>query len=170
MERSREKYHKLFVTNYGDLCNYASLYIPRHDAEDVVSDLFASIMEGKDPSEISRSYLFTSVRNRCLNRIRTAQSDKRYQEYIAERLSEYFETPDESAFMDVKEQIVKAIQDLPERYRQTFVLSRFTGLSNKEIASQLGLSVRTVESYMTSALKILRVVLKDYLFLILMMI
>ena len=93
-----------------------------------------------------------------------------YHEYIAERLSEYFETPDESVFLDVKEQICKAIQDLPERYRQTFILSRFTGLSNKEIASQLGLSVRTVESYMTSALKILRVVLKDYLFLLLMMI
>ena len=170
MERRREKYHKLFVTNYGDLCNYASLYIPRHDAEDVVCDIFASILESKDPSDISRNNLFTSVKNRCLNRIRTAQSDKMYHEYIAERLSEYFETPDESVFLDVKEQICKAIQDLPERYRQTFVLSRFTGLSNKEIASQLGLSVRTVESYMTSALKILRVVLKDYLFLLLMMI
>ena len=170
MERNREKYHKLFVANYGDLCNYASLYIPRHDAEDVVCELFASLMESKDPSDISRNYLFISVKNRCLNQIRSSQSDKRYQEYIAERLSEYFEAPDESVFMDVKEQIIKAIQDLPERYRQTFILSRFSGLSNKEIASQLGLSVRTVESYMTSALKILRVVLKDYLFLILLMI
>lgn len=170
MEARIEKYHNLFVAHYGDLCNYASLFIPRHDAEDVVSDIFTGLIETKNPSEVSRNYLFTSVKNRCLNRIRTAQSDKAYQEYIAERLSEYFETPDESTFIDVKEQICKAIQDLPERYRQTFVLSRFSGLSNKEIASQLGLSVRTVESYMTSALKILRVVLKDYLFLLLMMI
>ena len=168
MERRREKYHKLFVTNYGDLCNYASLFIPRHDAEDVVCDIFASLMESKDPSEISRNYLFTSVKNRCLNRIRSAQSDKMYQEYVAERLLEYFETPDESVFLDVREQICKAIQDLPERYRQAFVLSRFTGLSNKEIAGQLGLSVRTVESYMSSALKQLRTVLNDYLFLLLM--
>lgn len=170
MEGRRQQYHKLFVSNYGDLCNYASLYIPRHDAEDVVCDIFTSIMEIKDPSSITRNYLFTSVKNRCLNRIRYSQSAKMYQEYIAERLSEYFETPDKSSFIDVKEQIYKAIQDLPERYRKVFILSRFSGLSNKEIASQLGLSVRTVESYMTFALKILRVVLKDYLFILLMLI
>ena len=170
MEGRIEKYHNLFVAHYGDLCNYASLFIPRHDAEDVVSDIFTGLMETKNPSEVSRNYLYTSVKNRCLNRIRNAQSDKNYQEYIAERLSEYFETPDESLFMDVKEQLCKAIQDLPERYRQVFVLSRFSGLSNKEIAQQTGLSVRTVESYITSALKILRTVLKDYLFFLLMII
>jgi len=170
MESRIEKYHNLFVTHYGDLCNYASLFIPRHDAEDVVSDIFTGLIESKNPSDISRNYLYKSVKNRCLNRIRNAQSDKVYQEYIALRLSEYFETPDESLLMDVKEQLCKAIRELPERYRQTFILSRFSGLSNKEIAEELGLSLRTVESYMTSALKILRIVLKDYLFLLLMLI
>ena len=170
MESRIEKYHNLFVTHYGDLCNYASLFIPRQDAEDVVSDMFTVLIESKNPSEISRNYLFTAVKNRCLNRIRNAQSDKVYQEYISLRLAEYFETPDECLLMDVKEQLCKAIRELPERYRQTFILSRFSGLSNKEIAKELGLSLRTVESYMTSALKILRVALKDYLFLLLMLI
>lgn len=164
------QYHSIFVSHYGDLCNYASLFVPRQDAEDVVCDIFTNLIETKDPSDVSRNYLFTSVKNRCLNRIRDRQSTKVYQDYIAERLSEYFETPDESLFMDVKEQLCKAIQDLPERYRQPFILSRFSGLSNKEIAQQLGLSLRTVESYITSSLKILRVVLKDYLFLLLMII
>ena len=127
-------------------------------------------METKNPSEVSRNYLYTSVKNRCLNRIRNAQNDKAYQEYIAERLSEYFEIPDESMLLDIKNQLCNAIKELPERYRQTFILSRFSGLSNKEIAEELSLSVRTVESYMTSALKILRIVLKDYLFLVLMLI
>lgn len=164
------QYHSIFVSHYGDLCNYASLFVPRQDAEDVVCDIFTNLIETKDPSDVSRNYLFTSVKNRCLNRIRDRQSTKVYQDYIAERLSEYFETPDESLFMDIKEQLCKAIQDLPERYRQPFILSRFSGLSNKEIAQQLGLSLRTVESYITSSLKILRVVLKDYLFLLLMII
>ena len=170
MEARIEKYHNLFVAHYGDLCNYASLFVPRHDAEDVVSDIFTGLIETKNPSDISRNYLYTSVKNRCLNRIRNAQSDKAYQEYIAERLSEYFEVPDESMLRDIKNQLCNAIKELPERYRQTFILSRFYGLSNKEIAEKLGLSVRTVESYMTSALKILRFVLKDYLFLVLMLI
>lgn len=165
-----EKYHSLFVSYYGDLCNYASLYIPRHDAEDVVSDIFTILIETKDPAEVSRNYLYTSVKNRCLNRIRNGKSDKIYQEYIAEKLSEYFEMPDESMLSDIKNQLCDAIKELPERYRQTFVLSRFSGMSNKEIADELGLSVRTVESYITSALKILRIVLKDYLFFLLMII
>ena len=170
MDGRLDKYHSIFVSHYGDLCNYASLFVPRQDAEDVVCDIFTNLIETKSPSEVSRNYLFTSVRNRCLNRIRDRKSSKAYQDYIAERLSEYFETPDESLFMDVKEQLCKAIQDLPERYRQVFVLSRFSGLSNKEIAQQTGLTVRTVESYVTSALKILRTVLKDYLFFLLMII
>lgn len=170
MEAQIEKYHNLFVAHYGDLCNYASLFIPRLDAEDVVSDIFTRLIETKKPSEISRNYLYTSVKNRCMNRIRDARSDKAYQEYIAERLSEYFEVPDESILLDIKNQLCNAIKELPERYRQTFILSRFSGLTNKEIAEELGLSVRTVESYMTSALKILRIVLKDYLLLLLMLI
>jgi len=170
MEAQIEKYHNLFVAHYGDLCNYASLFIPRHDAEDVVSDIFTGLIETKKTSEISRNYLYTSVKNRCMNRIRDARSDKAYQEYIAERLSEYFEVPDESILLDIKNQLCNAIKELPERYRQTFILSRFSGLTNKEIAEELGLSVRTVESYMTSALKILRIVLKDYLLLLLMLI
>ena len=88
-------------------------------------------------------------------------------ELIKGKLSRYFGVAPSEA---KKEQLYKAIKELPERYRQTFVLSRFSGLSNKEIAEELGLSVRTVESYMTSALKILRIVLKDYLFLLLMLI
>lgn len=170
METRIEKYHNLFIAHYGNLCNYASLYVPRHDAEDIVSDIFTGLIESKNPSEISRNYLYTSVKNRCLNRIRNAQSDKTYQEYIAERLSEYFEVPDESMLLDIKGQLCNAIKELPERYRQTFIMSRFLGLSNKDIAEELGLSIRTVESYMTSALKILRIVLKDYLFLVLMLI
>lgn len=170
MDGRLEKYHSIFVSHYGDLCNYASLFVPAHDAEDVVCDIFANLIESKDPSQISRSYLFTSVRNRCMNRIRDRRSSKAYQDYIAERLSEYFETPDESLFMDIKEQLCNAVQDLPERYRQAFVLSRFSGMTNKEIAQHLNLSQRTVESYITTALKLLRTALKDYLFFILMMI
>ena len=90
MEARIEKYHNLFVAHYGDLCNYASLFVPRHDAEDVVSDIFTGLIETKNPSDISRNYLYTSVKNRCLNRIRNAQSYKAYQEYIAERLFLFF--------------------------------------------------------------------------------
>ena len=74
------QYHSIFVSHYGDLCNYASLFVPRQDAEDVVCDIFTNLIETKDPSDVSRNYLFTSVKNRCLNRIRDRQSTKVYQD------------------------------------------------------------------------------------------
>ena len=161
MEARIEKYHSIFVAHYSDLCNYASLFVPRHDAEDVVSDIFTGLLETKNPSDVSRSYLYTSVKNRCLNRIRNAQSDKAYQEYIAERLSEYFEVPDETTLLDIKNQLCNAIKELPERYRQTFILSRFSGLSNKEIAKELDLPLNTVRTRIRRAKTIINETLKE---------
>ena len=59
--------------------------------------------------------------------------------------------------------IRKAIDELPLGRRQVFVLSRFEGLKNKEIAEKLGISVKTVENQIGSALKYMRKQLTDYL-------
>jgi RNA polymerase sigma-70 factor (ECF subfamily) len=65
---------------------------------------------------------------------------------------------------ELKEMIETAIGKLPPKCREIFELSRFEGLSSKEIAQKLQLSQRTVETHITHALKILRKELKDYLF------
>ena len=52
--------------------------------------------------------------------------------------------------------IQQAIERLPERCREVFCLSKLEGLSNKEIAERLGISIKTVENQMTTALKRLR--------------
>ena len=64
---------------------------------------------------------------------------------------------------DLTEQIEKAINDLPENYKETFTLSRFGEQTNVQIAAMQGISVKTVEYRITQSLKILRVKLKDYL-------
>jgi RNA polymerase sigma-70 factor (ECF subfamily) len=55
------------------------------------------------------------------------------------------------------------IEKLPEKCRQIFIMSRQQGLKNQEIADQLEISVRTVESQIYHALKLIRIGLKDYL-------
>ena len=63
--------------------------------------------------------------------------------------------------------VAKALKELPEQTREIFIRSRYRNQSHKEIAAALGISVKTVEFHITKALKVLRVVLKDYFFLFL---
>ena len=64
---------------------------------------------------------------------------------------------------ELTENIQKAIENLPETYRETFAMSRFGEKTNVQIAEKLGISVKTVEYRISQALKILRLKLKDYL-------
>ena len=101
-----------------------------------------------------RSYLYTAVHNRCLNYIRDRK--KFIQDDIpqtTESLSSYI---DQSDFMEVEElrnEIYKALAELPEGSRNIFKMSRFEGKKYKEIAEELGISIKTVETQMSKALK-----------------
>ncbi len=64
---------------------------------------------------------------------------------------------------ELRSMLKLAILKLPEKRRRIFELSRFDGLKYGKIASQLSISVKTVESQMTKALKYLRIILKDYI-------
>lgn len=67
------------------------------------------------------------------------------------------------AVSELKEQLDKSLAQLPVAVRQAFELNRFEDLTYNEIASQMNISVKTVEAYISKALKLLRVELKDYL-------
>jgi RNA polymerase sigma-70 factor (ECF subfamily) len=69
---------------------------------------------------------------------------------------------------ELQARIKSAFEKLPPRANEVFTLSRFKGFSNDEIANQLNISKRTVETQISNALKILREELKDYMFLLLL--
>ena len=71
---------------------------------------------------------------------------------------------------ELQEIIRRALDTLPERCREIFIKSRIEGLKYKEISDELGISVNTVENQMVTALKKLRVALKDYLPLLLFLV
>ncbi|MCH5242747.1 MAG: RNA polymerase sigma-70 factor [Muribaculaceae bacterium] len=121
-------------------------------AEDLVSNTFANVWQKMvDGIEIInfKAYLYQSVRNECLVFLR----DKKEMVSLENILEVDEETIDTSE-RDAK--IWKAIDQLPEKCRQVFLLSKRDGLSNEEIAKEMGISIKTVKNQMTKAFSRLR--------------
>ena len=159
-------YKQLFIKYYSPLCEYASQYISDDDAEELVQELMLFIWETRESILIEsslKSYLFIATKHRCLNFIKKNQYHEQVHSEIYEKLKDQFEDPDYYMLEDLSVQIQKAIDELPEKYRETFALSRFGEQTNVQIAAMQGISVKTVEYRITQSLKILRVKLKDYL-------
>lgn len=165
-EGSEKAYKELFLKYYSPLTEYASHYILDSEAEELVQDLMLFLWESKENIIIEsslKSYLFIAVKHRCLNAIKKKLYHEQVHNLLYEKLKEQFESPDYYMLNELSTQIERAIEELPENYRETFKLSRFADLSNAQIAEQLSVSVKTVEYRMTQSLKILRMKLKDYL-------
>lgn len=165
----------VFKEYYGVLLNYASRIL--HDAEvanDLVQEVFCRLYEkrGELRGEIDlKPYLYRIVYNDCLNVIKHRNIEQNYVngELLDFYFSKVIETPEAELALqseELREAVQVAIQKLPVRCREIFVLSKIEGLSNKEIAERLGISVKTVENQMTVALSKLRKELEWLLFLI----
>ena len=163
---SEYAYKDFFHLYYSPLCEYASQYVPDEDAEDLVQEFMITLWEQHEilvRVHSLKSYLFAAVRNRCMNFIEkeNLRQKKHFRWY--EEFKDKFENPDFYLADDLMERIQKALADLPDTYREVFDRSRFTRKTNREIASELGVSVKTVEYRITQSLKILRIQLSDYL-------
>lgn len=155
---------ELFRRYYEELC-ISSLRIlkDRKDAEDVVQEFFMSLWNKRNvlPEVDSVApYFRRSVRNRSLNFLRDQKripsGDEDDMPILATSDSE---TSKELEAEELQVKIDRAINSLPERCRMVFVLSRFEGMKQKEIAEKLEISVKTVENQMGRAYRFLREVL-----------
>ncbi|MDR3140219.1 MAG: RNA polymerase sigma-70 factor [Tannerellaceae bacterium] len=159
-------YKELFLMYYSPLCEYASRYIRDEEAEELVQDLMLYLWEAREEIVIEaslKSYLFTAVKNRCLNAIKRNVCHEQAREQLSEKLKDQFDDPDYYLFNELSERIEKSVRELPDNYRETFEMSRFGMLSNAQIAQRLNISIKTIEYRISQSLKILRTKLKDYL-------
>ena len=144
----------------------------RDEAEEIVQDFFVNVWTARNNIQKSsslKSYFFVSVKNRAFNYLKKEQIRENTLAQLKKMVEEdMLFQPDLFVESDLQHQITKAMEKLPARTREVFMLSRFKGISNDEIATQLDLSKRTVETQISNALKILRNELKDYKFLLLL--
>ncbi len=148
----------LFRLHFRPLCLYALHYLGNVEAsEDVVQESFVKLWEKlKQGSEVSniRAYLYMTVRNRCLDQLKAkglaTESLKPYDTYgiIDENEAE------ERSRTEAK--MWTALDSLPEKCREIFILSKRDGLKYEEIAEELNLSVNTVRNQISKALSILK--------------
>ncbi|MDX9846874.1 MAG: RNA polymerase sigma-70 factor [Tenuifilaceae bacterium] len=162
-----KEFEKLFRKLYADLCHYAFKYLKDMDAaEEIVQDLFYSYWKNRGRIEVKtslKSYLYQATKNRCLKSIEhNAVKEKYSRELQVENLTETPEASQEIETEELTEIIEKTLDQLPERCREIFVMSRFDGLKYAEIAEKLSVSVKTVEANMGKALKLFRLNLKQY--------
>ena len=163
---NKDAFNRMFLHYYSPLCEYASQFVSDFDAEELVQDMMVHVWENREYLVIEKSlksYLFVSIKNRCYNAIRDRRAKEQIHLLLYEQLKDQVEDPDYYLFNELSVNVEKAIEELPEGYRETFKLSRFGEMSNANIAKRLGVSVKTVEYRITQSLKILRVKLKDYL-------
>lgn len=129
----------------------------RPEAEEIVQECFLKIWEKRQQLHDDvplKGYLFTTAHHAILNQLRRHGHHLRYQAHSATQEPALVDNGVE--FSELEGVYRAALEQLPPKRREIFILSRQQGLSYPEIAAQLNLSVKTVEAQMSHALKFLR--------------
>lgn len=138
------------------------------EAKGLVHEVFVTVWEKFDtlpPDSNYRSYLYTAVRNKCLNYIRDKKKNVTL-DAIREQDSIELNTSMET--LELSREIEIGIQMLPEKCRMVFEFSRLEGLKYEQIAQKMGISVKTVEAQMSKALNILREHLSEFMVILIL--
>ena len=156
---------------------YALKFIENEgDALDIVQNVFISVWENekfREEEKMIQAYLFQAIKNSCLNNIKHRNIVQRYEQKAVNELKEmeaiHFQSGEKSLIeKETLLQLEDAINSLPVIYKEVIVLSRFEGLKNNEIAKQINIPVRTVETRIFRALTLLKAKISTKSFLVLM--
>ncbi len=163
----------LFRAWYTPLVQYACSFTSgdQDEAEELVQEAFVKLWglrESLDFQHSIKAYLYRMVHNQALNRLRSNRTHERYAQHQTRQMAQEYETPKDDP--DLHHRIQKVLDTLPTQCRAVFELSRFEALKYREIAEQLSISIKTVETHMGKALRILRQELAEYLTILLALI
>jgi len=165
---NHEAYRQLFYACYPRLLSYASGFVSDPDeAKDVVQGCFVRLWENRERLTVVslQSLLFTMTRNACINTLKhkvvrgNFEASYLQENTEAERLYnfDFYGNADHRLLHDeLQRKIDDVLATLPARTQEVFRMSRHEGLKNREIAEQLGISVKVVERHVGRALAAFR--------------
>ncbi len=162
------EFERLFNTFYAPLCRYALQFLKDMDlAEEIVQEFFYNYWKNREEIAIKislKSYFYRSIRNNSLRYLEHVAITRRYAQSVVETQEEFGSeyASHELEMNELNGIIEQTLNDLPERSRRIFKMSRFEGLKYYEIAEALSISIKTVEADMGKALQLFRKRLKHY--------
>ncbi|TCD01850.1 RNA polymerase sigma-70 factor [Pedobacter psychroterrae] len=165
----------MFKSHYKALHAYASVMLRDEDtAEEIVQSMFLKFWEKRSLMNVQTSikaYLYKCVHNDSLNYLKHQTIKIKYQDYAVHSMNDHYEPASSKVELtELETRLQEALKELPEQCRTIFQMSRFEELKYREIADQLGLSVKTIENQMGKALRILRIKLADFITVIALMV
>jgi RNA polymerase sigma-70 factor (ECF subfamily) len=168
----RAMFERLFRAYYDPLCAFVAGYVGTVAvAEEIVQDVLFGVWQQREQWTVTdsvRSYLYGAARNRAINAGRRVRVAARC-EIAARRagdapgMGQRPEPADARASAtDFARALARALDHLPDRCRETFLLRRQHGLSIAEIAQTMSVTAKCVERQLTKAMRMLREELADF--------
>lgn len=140
------------------------------DAENIVQDVFLSLYENRHRVEKCssvRCYIFTITYNASISQLRKRVRETRFLKYLASLQTVSDPSPEQMVeYGELTDKLNEIINALPERQREIYMLHRNKGFKYREIASRMHISVNTVENQMSSAIRKIRLGMRDLLSLL----
>ena len=159
---------QFFLQYYRPLCLYALRFLNDIDkTEDIVQDCFVKLLEDQRTLSYKEGFrekdfvpiFFRTVHNRCIDQLRR---EERLSAIPIDMVEDEMDFPFSAA------RLWTAIDALPDRCREVFLMAKRDGMTYREIAEELGISERTVEHQVSKALRILRGKSQDFFRLVLL--
>ena len=180
-------FENIYLSYFPKMKRFAQEYvISEQDAENIVQDMFAELWEKRemftcqtiriaylfDNEYMAKGFLYKTLRNKCLNHLRhktiaLETINNMQEEYnMTLRMNlDSLEAFEQHIFsdQDIEDLINRALDSLPTKCKEIFIMNKLEGKKQEQIATELNLSTNTVRNQISIAYKKLRNELKDYL-------
>ncbi len=165
----QKAFSEFFDCYHSKLIKFAHLYVPNYNqAEDIVSEVLIKLLKNRKTLhkiEKFEGYLFTMIKNQSLNFIK--QNKKNFNHLSVDNMEDFLSTdridPYEKYLeSELRNLLNKTIELLPPKRQMVFKFIKDEGMSQKEVAELMNISVRTVEVHLKLAVMEVRKVIKEY--------
>lgn len=167
----------IFYRTKGKLNGFLYKALPiDEDRDSVLQEIYLKLWSNRKSVKSNKNfeaYFFTIARNIVVDVLRKRFNNQKYLEHIYRRLKEEHElntdTLEKVEYRELEHKLFELIDQLPEQRRKIFLLNRLDGLTYKEIAKQLNISENTVDTQIRNALSFLRIEMKHFFSMILLL-